>query len=148
VTTKATRVLLYSTSLETWEVWQMGRPIAHGTLENCQRAYPDLTPGYSQLLLAGLVVDAEIDACSECSPDDVHDPHLRRARRWPQSPPPDPAYLWCFGYYDQDRQNLRVKVRWDTETLVAVGGSAVGSAVEGSREHNHPFTILEEGTSA
>jgi hypothetical protein len=46
-----THVLLYSTSIHTWEVWAFGRPIAHGTLESCQREYPDLVPGYSQLLI-------------------------------------------------------------------------------------------------
>ena len=37
-------VILYSTSLHAWEVWQQGRPLAHGSLESCQHAYPDALP--------------------------------------------------------------------------------------------------------
>lgn len=33
-------VILYSTSFHRWEVWQGGSVQAHGSLENCQRAYP------------------------------------------------------------------------------------------------------------
>lgn len=35
------KVILYSTSLHTWEVWREGRPLGHGSLAACQRAHPD-----------------------------------------------------------------------------------------------------------
>lgn len=54
----STKVLLYSTTLRMWEVWQMGRPLCAGSLEACQNAHPDVPePGYSQRLLAGLSVE-------------------------------------------------------------------------------------------
>lgn len=33
-------VILYSTSFHKWEVWRQGRPVAHGSLADCQAAYP------------------------------------------------------------------------------------------------------------
>lgn len=41
---KPPKVILYSTSLHTWEVWSQGRPLGHGSLEACQIAYPDALP--------------------------------------------------------------------------------------------------------
>ena len=40
----APQVILYSTTLHCWEVWQQGRPLAQGSLEACQQAYPDAFP--------------------------------------------------------------------------------------------------------
>lgn len=37
-------VILYSTSLHTWEVWQQSRPLAHGSLASCREAYPHADP--------------------------------------------------------------------------------------------------------
>lgn len=37
-------VILYSTSLHAWEVWQNGRPAARGSLEACQAEYPAALP--------------------------------------------------------------------------------------------------------
>lgn len=51
--TRAARVVLYSTSLHTWEVWSQSRPLAHGSLEACLAAYPDAGPASErQLALA------------------------------------------------------------------------------------------------
>jgi hypothetical protein len=51
----APKVVLYSTSMRTWEVWQMGRPLCAGSLEACQQAHPDAPPpGRAQRMLAGL----------------------------------------------------------------------------------------------
>lgn len=50
---KRERVILYSVSLHTWEVWETGRPIAHGRLEACQWEYPEaIPPDERQLRLA------------------------------------------------------------------------------------------------
>lgn len=50
---KAEKVLLYSTTLHTWEVWSQSRPLAHGPLAACQAAYPDaIGPSEHQLRLA------------------------------------------------------------------------------------------------
>lgn len=47
------KVLLYSVTLHTWEVWQTSRPISHGSLEACQAAHPDAQgPSERQLRLA------------------------------------------------------------------------------------------------
>ncbi len=40
----APTVILYSTTLHTWEVWRQGRPLAHGSLDACMAAYPDALP--------------------------------------------------------------------------------------------------------
>lgn len=37
-------VILYSTSLHTWEAWRDGRPAGHGSLEACQTAFPAAMP--------------------------------------------------------------------------------------------------------
>ena len=46
-------VIMYSTSFHRWEVWSGGRPVAHGSLDSCQRAYPAAPePSENQLRLA------------------------------------------------------------------------------------------------
>ena len=49
---KSPQVILYSTSLHTWEVWQTGRPLANGSLDACRAAYPDAWLPDSQLRIA------------------------------------------------------------------------------------------------
>ncbi len=45
-------VILYSTSLHTWEVWAGGRPVGEGTLSGCKAAYPDAPePSETQYML-------------------------------------------------------------------------------------------------
>lgn len=47
------KVILYSTTLHCWEVWQTSRPLGYGSLEACQAAYPDALPvAASQIALA------------------------------------------------------------------------------------------------
>lgn len=46
-------VILYSTTMRCWEAWSGGRPIAHGTLADCQSTYPDaLQPSDGQFRIA------------------------------------------------------------------------------------------------
>jgi hypothetical protein len=54
VTRKYPKVILYSTSQHLWEVWAVGRPIAHATTwEACKQAYPTAEgPSEAQLRLA------------------------------------------------------------------------------------------------
>ena len=40
--------ILYSTTLHLWEVWRLGRPVAQGSLDACQNAYPN-TPEPSEM---------------------------------------------------------------------------------------------------
>lgn len=40
----APKVILYSTSLHTWEVWSQSRPLAQGSLKSCRDTYPDAEP--------------------------------------------------------------------------------------------------------
>lgn len=39
----SSKVILYSTSLRTWGVWDRRRPIAHGSLTACRAAFPEAT---------------------------------------------------------------------------------------------------------
>lgn len=77
---------------------------------------------------------AMIDGCSE---KPGHEPHLRLPM-WPRDDgrPHDPAWLWCLGQYEQDRQGRRVVVAVtdDVEVLVGEGLSVTGSAYREPRE--------------
>lgn len=51
---KKEQVILYSTSLHTWEVWQQGRSLAHGSLDSCMAAFPNALPlAHSQIRTRG-----------------------------------------------------------------------------------------------
>lgn len=41
---KREKVILYSTSFHSWEVWMQGQPLAHGSLDSCMQAFPDALP--------------------------------------------------------------------------------------------------------
>ncbi len=47
------KVILYSTSLHTWEVWRASRPLKRGSLEDLTALYPEaMKPSPMQLQLA------------------------------------------------------------------------------------------------
>lgn len=50
---KQVQVILYSTTLHTWEVWASSRPIGHGSLEACQSVFPNAVgPSLRQVRIA------------------------------------------------------------------------------------------------
>ena len=82
---------------------------------------------------------ATIDSCERCAMYKTHDAHSRLSMVWSDSKDRTPRWLWCLGYYDQNRQTRRVVIaaRDDEEVLVGEGLSVVGSAYRVPREP-HP----------
>lgn len=65
----SSKVILYSTSLRTWEVWDRGRPVGHGSLSACRTAYPEALvcgeddEGFCPICLAGTESSEHHEKC-------------------------------------------------------------------------------------